>query len=97
MYIRYQHAHPKYREFNTTDGNPVPATGYGDGDDLGYAKLMEAIYGGEKGSLGESMAKAWSLYKSYYGSLPTDVPSAVLSETAGALSTSSFTAVSTGS
>lgn len=88
MYIRYQHAHPHYRDFNTTNGKAPPATGFGDGDDMGYAKLMEAIYGGQKGSLGESMSKAWMLYKSYYGSLPTGVPSAVLSETAGALSTS---------
>ena len=90
MYIRYQHAHPLYREFNTTDGKKVPATGYGDDDDLGQEMLMEALYGGKEGSLGDSMAKAWSLYKSYYGMLPTGVPSQVLSETAA-----SVTAVAT--
>ena len=89
MYLRYQHAHPHYRDFNTTDGKAPPATGPDDGDDLGYSVLMEAIYGGAKGSLGDSMAKAWSLYKSYYGSLPTDVPSAVLSETSTAVPTGS--------
>ena len=81
-YIRYQHSHPLYREFNTTDGKKPPPTGSGDGDDYGQEMLMEAIYGGQEGSLGDSMAKAWSLYKSVYGALPTGVPSQVLSETA---------------
>lgn len=90
MYLRYQHAHSHYRNFSTPDGKAPPATGPGDDDDLGYSKLMEAIYGGQEGSLGDSVAKAWSLYRSYYGTLPTGVPSAVLSAT-------TTTAVPTGS